>query len=380
VAAPDLSHPVGLICGAWPPLKCGIGDFVHRLALELERQGRSVVVVTDRAASPGGPGRVRVIPLVRAWRPTVVPAVLEALKAHRVRVVNLHYPAPNYGRWSAVDLLPWAIRWRLGIPVVTTVHEFTSFSARGRLRVRALVRGSTAAIVTDPREREALAADAADLRDRVREIPLAPTLEPNPSADFDAGGWRKRHGAERESLVIAYIGFIRPDKGLDVLLEALAALPAELDFRVWILASRDPVNPRDAAYHHAIARRIEAHPRSGCITWTGYLESAEMFRYLTAADLAVLPYRDGASLRRTTLLSAIAHGLPALSTGSRAPCAGVEVVPPGDAHALAAAIARLGRDRSRLASLGEEARRAAESFRWPSVAARTAALLDQVTR
>ena len=49
---------------------------------------------------------------------------------------------------------------------------------------------------------------------------------------------------------------------------------------------------------------------------------------LLAADCAVLPYREGASLRHGSLMAALAHGLPIVSTALvGCPCRGDEAVP-----------------------------------------------------
>jgi glycosyltransferase involved in cell wall biosynthesis len=48
-----------------------------------------------------------------------------------------------------------------------------------------------------------------------------------------------------------------------------------------------------------IARRVRA---------TGQLPSADLSRHLSACDLMIQPYPDGASARRTTLIAALAHG------------------------------------------------------------------------
>jgi glycosyltransferase involved in cell wall biosynthesis len=50
------------------------------------------------------------------------------------------------------------------------------------------------------------------------------------------------------------------------------------------------------------------------VQWTGFTSSEEVTANLLAADCAVLPYREGASLRHGSLMAALAHGLPIVST------------------------------------------------------------------
>ena len=81
-------------------------------------------------------------------------------------------------------------------------------------------------------------------------------------------------------------------------------------------------------------------------------------RVLLAGDVALLPYADGASPRRGSLLACAAHGLPIVSTqpASRAVADAVHAVAP-DAATLAAAVLEVA-DASPLAARLRAAARA----------------------
>ena len=74
-----------------------------------------------------------------------------------------------------------------------------------------------------------------------------------------------------------------------------------------------------------------------------------MSAHLAAADLMVMPYRDGVSLRRGTLMAVLAHGRPLLTTAPAAPTPELRqgenmwLVPPDDPAALAAELFRVER-------------------------------------
>lgn len=82
---------------------------------------------------------------------------------------------------------------------------------------------------------------------------------------------------------------------------------------------------------------------------TGYTDLAAVSANLMAADVVVMPYRDGVSFRRTTLIAALRHGCPVVSTRPTDAAMGVEIRPgenmvlvsPRDALALAPTIAPL---------------------------------------
>jgi glycosyltransferase involved in cell wall biosynthesis len=123
---------------------------------------------------------------------------------------------------------------------------------------------------------------------------------------------------------------------------------------------------------------------------TGWLPPALISAALAAADVAALPYADGASLRRSALITCLAHGLPVVTTtpqqsadlpaGYRVPPFDdpaslridervVALAPPRDYMALADTLADLARSPGRREALGEAARRFAAPLTWPNVSA-----------
>ena len=100
--------------------------------------------------------------------------------------------------------------------------------------------------------------------------------------------------------------------------------------------------------------------------------------HLAAADLMVMPYRDGVSLRRGTLMAVLAHGRPLVTTAPATPTPelrhgeNVWLVRPDDATTLAGAITALAADPTRRGQLGRGAREVAGLFDWGRIAGLTA--------
>lgn len=361
-----------LVCGSWPPIKCGVGDFSHRLALEWARQGREISVVTDRLAKEDGPPNIRVLPVVEQWGPSALPRILSAIKQTAPDVVNLHYPTVRYNRLSVIDLLPTAIRLALKTPVVTTIHEYSTFQSLGRRRVEWLARTSSAVIVPEQSNQALLKAALPAYADRIHYVPLGSSFDVQLPADFDRQAWRTARSISPSDLLFVYFGFISPSKGIETLLQAFSQLPASFEARLHILADREPSAPQYADYHRMIAGQIEELSQHRSVEWTGYLPPDQLSPYLASADLAVLPFADGASMRRTTLLACIAHGLPVLSTGDSPPCLGVAVVPIADSSAMTQALVELGTNRNALNLLRQQATQASDQTSWSTIATETA--------
>jgi glycosyltransferase involved in cell wall biosynthesis len=118
----------------------------------------------------------------------------------------------------------------------------------------------------------------------------------------------------------------------------------------------------------------------------GRLEADELSVHLWASDLVLLPFTDGVSTRRGTLMAALAHGRPVLGLRgchtdavlAEAPDA-VALTPAGDRHAFSCAAVELAGDPGRLRATGDAGRRLYESrFDWPVLAQSVASVLRAI--
>ena len=104
---------------------------------------------------------------------------------------------------------------------------------------------------------------------------------------------------------------------------------------VWLLVARAHVELRATARDesnrnvqnlaHAFAeevrRQIDRMGLQSRIQWTGREASEAISADLNAVDICLLPYADGASLRRGTLMAALANGCAIVTTAPQTPIA-----------------------------------------------------------
>lgn len=183
--------------------------------------------------------------------------------------------------------------------------------------------------------------------------------------------------------VILTVARLVEPKGIDVLLRAAAILrDAGRAVRWEIIGGREA---REITHALALARLHRALALDDVVHFLGARPFAAVRAGYAAADLYVLPARPAADGRRdvtpNTIIEAMAMGLPIVSTRSGAIPELVEdgvsglLVPPCDAAALAAAVARLLDDEGWRRALGAGARAAAEArFDLAATGARLAAL------
>jgi glycosyltransferase involved in cell wall biosynthesis len=121
------------------------------------------------------------------------------------------------------------------------------------------------------------------------------------------------------------------------------------------------------------------------VHWSGFLADDEASAFLQTAEIMVMPYRDGVSLRRGTLMAALAHGRPIITTepALRIPelkhGENIWYVPVQEAAALVSAVEHLEQNPGLARQLSRNARMAAEGFSWDKIALKTADFLTRLS-
>lgn len=177
--------------------------------------------------------------------------------------------------------------------------------------------------------------------------------------------------------VVLFFGLLRPYKGIEVLLDAWRTLAGTSErAELWIVG-----RPRMAV------DRLLAQGPSGVRWVTRFVSDAELAACFRRADIIVLPYlRTERFDFSGVLATALAFGKPAIvsDVGGFAELAGARaarLVPAGDPHALAAAIAMLLADHQLREELASGARAAAEgAYSWRAAAEQTLALYRELRR
>lgn len=384
------------ITGEYPAMQGGVGDYTRQLSQALGARRVDVHVLTDVNA---GGDHLRMP--VAAYEPTVHPIMdhggwelwsrtLDLCRQLRPDAVHIQYQSAAYGLHPAVNYLPWRLKLLRGRPrVATTFHDLRFpylFPKAGSLRWRAvlaLAKGSDANVITNPIDW--LRLTRAGFAGPLFPIPIGSNIYCRPPAGYDRARQRARWGAGPDTWLLAYFGFMNPGKGGETLIRCLAELiqagkPARLLMVGGQVGASDPTNQ---AYLERVERLIGELGLGPYVQWTGFISNEEVSANLLAADCAVLPYREGASLRHGSLMAALAHGLPIVSTRPAddvREAAGLFpllhngksalLVSPDEPVALAEAVTRVMSDAALRARLARAARELAREFEWNTIAER----------
>lgn len=354
---------VGLICPYSISVPGGVQEQVLGLARSLRAKGHPTRVL---APSDGPPPDGWVTPLGNsiptaangsvapiAPDPSAQLRLIRAVRDEGFDVLHLHEPMVPGACMTACLLKP--------TPLVGTFHaagESASYQylfpalrwLAGRLDVRAVVSAEAEALAS-----EHLGGTYEHLFNGI-EVERFAQAEPWPR--------------EGTGPVIFFLGRHEPRKGLDVLLAAMASLPA--DVTVWI-GSDGPDTERLRVRHAGDPRLV----------WLGRLSDEEKRRRLRAADVFCAPSLRGESFG-VVLLEAMAAGAAVVAgdlSGYRLvarPDRDGLLVPPGDPVALADALRAVLSDPALRAQLVASGRERADSFGMDLLADRYLELYERV--
>jgi glycosyltransferase involved in cell wall biosynthesis len=157
---------------------------------------------------------------------------------------------------------------------------------------------------------------------------------------------------------VLFVGFLRPEKGIDVLMEALELFLARHQHAELAIAGATPVLDRGVSTE--LAQRFRSLEAAGKVVFLGELNyGPALFGAFADADVLVVPSRSEGTPR--VLVEARAFGCPVIASNVGGIPTSVQdgvdglLVPPGDVEALCAALSRLADDpalRKRLIAAG----------------------------
>jgi rhamnosyl/mannosyltransferase len=324
-----------------PPVRSGIAAVVGRLTTGLRDLGHEVEAVTTAEVGRRQLGEIRLTGLVKWW-----PQLRRQLGD--VDVVHLHGPAPTF---SDAFLALWSTVPRSERPgLVYTHHSEIELLGAGPLNAiyngihRRLSRAASHIVVSTESYRERLTARGRLANGYVEVIPFG----------IDEGHPSRRD--RRGRLVVAFVGQLRPYKGVDVLIRAAAQLP---DIAVHIAGT---------GHQGAALRQLAARLGASNVTFHGDVTDEAREQLLAAADVVALPSLTRAEAFGIVLLEGMRAGaVPVASDlpGVRDVAGGPGLlVRPGSVRALVQALCHLRDDPADRALRSAAAVEAAAAYRW----------------
>jgi glycosyltransferase involved in cell wall biosynthesis len=334
---------------------------------------------------------VEVVPITEGKQPTEhYLALAESLNAPDVDVVHIQHEHSFWGSILPRQSAYWEMRYLIQKPVVLTAHTTYSLAemlkigqerrphkwlAKKLLLLNKKYRDSVeAAPFTTALTIVHTAAARAELIERGAKpefVAVIPAGIPEPApAPTEGRAFREKFGLGARRLVTVF-GYIAYNKGYELTLSILSQLPEDVTFVIAGGVRAADMEPYRAQLMQAIAQSGQGER----VLITGYLSEEEIAEAMAASDLALVPHTQATGSYSVTI--PLAHGKPVLASdldcfreiAARLPA--LELFRANDAKDYLAHLQALLADSARRERLSAEAKKYAQRYAWPKVAATT---------
>ncbi|MEH2066686.1 MAG: glycosyltransferase [Nostoc sp.] len=387
-----------IIAGTYKPEHCGVAHYTARLRNALKQEDiESIVLTTYKAAVQTNDPSVRGV--VKNWDFASLMSLVQAVHSINADIVHIQHAAGTYGFRRAIFFLPLILKITgYQKSIVTTVHEYGWWEWQPNylpwqfiewLKIWGqnyswwdredgfLLTLSNAIITTNAEAEKIIHQRLPQLRQRIFNIPIAANVEFSTPIDQSIARERSRKicNWNLDTIVIVFFGFLHPVKGLETLLPAFQklllthpqarlllvggveslALPGEEAKRYW-----DKL--------HTLAKELNIDNK---VHFTGYVDAKTASEYLSGADIGVLPFNHGLTIKSGSLLTLLAHNLPVIGTHHEIPLPDemrVQLVRPRNIDALADALYQLLNHPNKFSHLAAADSTFIEKFSWKNIA------------
>ncbi len=295
-----------------PPAVNGIGDYTSHLCRALRDLGMDAHIFTSWGQRPQD---AWIHPVIRDWSGTDAPAELKTF--HPDAVVLQFVPQLYHPRGICLKLAHLLRRLKkdLGCRVFVTFHEFQThweldlkkifLAGFYRFQTVEMIAQSDAVITTCRAYADIL--KKYPVPRKVHEIPVGSNVLPVPASKESLEALKNKYGTQGKKM-LAIFGRMSGFRSMDTALNVLADIRAGgIDAGLFVLGNARESQPK---LYEAFLETAKSLKVQGCVFETGILPAEEISRHLQASDLFLFPQNDGISTRSTTVMSALAHGLP----------------------------------------------------------------------
>jgi glycosyltransferase involved in cell wall biosynthesis len=372
---PDRDLHVVFVTAKVPPAKDGVGDYCYQLGKELARQCRVTIVTTIGQRAEDDGNRFRIMPIVSSWDTRALRDLETTIAALQPSVINVQWVPYLWGRRGinfAVPLAALRLR-RAGYFTVGTIHEaYVRFDAWSRLitgwpqrlQFLLLMLASSRIVVTTSAWRRNVLRMMPWRAEDVFSVPVGSNI-PASALAADRATLRQTLGFNADDIVATVFSPFSAGKMLSTIGEAWTALGRRHRTLKLVVIG---------CTLDELQRRCPSGVWDG-VDCTGYIPPAEVSRRLISSDLLLAPLLDGVSTRRTSIVAALAHGVPVVTTRGPLTDEGffdespLVLTDPRDVRGFLSAVDELIGDAGRRTALGDQSRQFFEErFSWPVVA------------
>lgn len=267
-----------MVAGSYPPDICGVGDYTSKLVEVLRSQNATVEVYSADID----------------WSLLKTRKLAARITAAAPDVIHIQYPTTGYGYTLGPQALSLLLK-----PCAVTLHEVSQAHLLRRLSLYPFALGAEQLIFTSDYEIDYALKWFPWAVSRSSVIPIGSFI----SSVVDV--------STKDLDDIVYFGLIRPKKGLEEVIRLAYLVNSEsLSLKVRIIGSVEPK-------HRSYLTQLQSSSVGLPVIWELNLPEQQVAGLLARSRVAYMPFPDGASERRSSLLALLSNGVATVSTKAK---------------------------------------------------------------
>lgn len=267
-----------LITGSFPPDHCGVGDYTAKILSHLQKSKEFEVLLFHKSN----------------WKLNKFFKYIKEFYSAKANVYHFQYPTEGYG-YSFLPLL--LVAGLFLKKTVITVHEISSRNRLAYIYTQVLIFFASKVAVANILEYRHACRFVLNKK-KIVIIPIGSNIS---KSDLNI------HFQDR-NIDLAYFGHIRPIKGIESFLEAVSKLNSK--FKIKIIGQ---VLEKYLSFFEYVKSQCQKLDIELLLN----KDESEVASILSNVKIIYLPFPDGISNRRGTLLAAIENGCTIVSTKSQ---------------------------------------------------------------
>lgn len=301
------------------------------------------------------------------------------LNAEGFDVVSLQHEFGIFGGVAGANLLP--LLTRLTMPIVTTLHTVLAKPTAEQRAVFARIVEVSAKVIVMAQKGRALLVETYGVPPEKIEV-IAHGVPDIAYCKPDAA--KVALGYAGKTVILTF-GLLSPNKGIDVMIDAMPAILERCPDAVYVvLGATHPnlIRSNGEAYREGLVKRARSLGVEAQVVFLDqFVDQATLLGFISMADVYVTPYLNEAQMTSGTLAYSFGLGKAVVSTpywhARELLADGRGVLAPfGDSMAIGEAIAGLLTDDARREAMGRRAYADSRSMTWARTAERYLAVLE----
>lgn len=293
-----------LIVGAFPKMKCGVGDYTHRIAEELAKDGNEVHIITSKKADSNSK-TLHIHNIMDNWGFSELKLIINKLKEISPDVVNVEYPSNEFVNNCMVGFLPLQIKRKIKCKVIITIHEYACLYLKTKIKYYMTFSKADKIIVAEEEFIDLIKKDFKKVN--IEYVPISSNIPRSIITTKEKEELLQKYGL-KDKKVISYFGFIVLSKGVEYLLKCLAKLE---NVKLLLIGELK----EEVEYHQSLRKLIKELGIEEKVIITGFFEDEkDVADLLKISDVCVLPFIEGVKKRNGSFLAAYNQEIPVVTT------------------------------------------------------------------